>query len=129
MKILICGDRNWNDFITVYTILREYQNIATLVVHGGVRGADSLAGDAAEALRIPVKTYPADWSKHGSSAGPIRNITMFNETNPDLVIAFHNDLASSKGTKHMVEYARSLGARVILVDSKSQVTEFIRLKV
>ena len=33
-------------------------------------------------------------------------------TCPDLLIAFHNDLSSSKGTKHIVNEARKRGIEV-----------------
>jgi len=127
MIILACGDRNWTDFLAIYTTLQQYQNKATLIVHGGARGADTLAGEAAEALYLPIKVFRANWDAHGKAAGPIRNIEMFKKSNPDLVIAFHDKLSSSKGTKHMVDYARSRGAKVILVSSKLEITEFVTL--
>lgn len=128
MVILVCGDRNWTDFILIHSTLKKFEHTATLVVHGDARGADTLAGQAAEALYIPVQEFPADWDAHGKSAGPIRNIHMFTQSNPDLVIAFHDDLEHSKGTKHMVNIARSHGVKTLWVTTKLQSpTEFITL--
>lgn len=118
MKILVCGDRNWKNADVIRRVLHTIQHDVTLLVHGAARGADSLAAQEAENLHIPTKAFPADWDKHGKPAGVIRNITMFKETSPDLVIAFHDDLASSKGTKHMAQYAHSHNVRVMVINSQ-----------
>jgi len=56
-------------------------------------------------LKIPYQIYYADWERYGRAAGPIRNRQMI-ETKPNLVLAFHNNLALSKGTKNTVDQAR-----------------------
>jgi hypothetical protein len=111
MKILVCGDRHWKDFLTIYTVLKEYEHTAEAVIHGAATGADTLAGDAAEALHIPVRSYPAEWDK-GPAAGPIRNRRMLQIEHPDMILAFHNDLENSKGTKDMVGRAKQAGIPV-----------------
>lgn len=121
MKILVCGDRNWKNADVIRRVLHTIQHDVTLLVHGAARGADSLAAQEAENLHIPTKSFPADWNTHGRSAGIIRNITMFKETIPDLVIAFHDDLTSSKGTKHMAQYAHSHNVRVLVINSQFDV--------
>lgn len=121
MIILVCGDRNWGDFLRIYITLQQYQHTATLVVHGAARGADTLAGEAADALHIPVKSFPANWDLYGKSAGPIRNRAMFNETSPNLVLAFHNNLSSSKGTKDMVEYAIKHGVSTKVISETGKI--------
>lgn len=40
--------------------------------------------------------FPAKWNEHGKAAGPIRNQQMLTEGKPDVVFAFHDDIASSK---------------------------------
>lgn len=124
MKILVCGDRNWKNADVIRRVLHTIQHDVTLLVHGAARGADSLAAQEAENLHIPTKSFPADWNTHGKSAGIIRNITMFKETNPDLVIAFHDDLTSSKGTKHMAQYAHSHNVRVLVINSRLDVYSY-----
>lgn len=48
----------------------------TMVVSGGCSGAD-IGGEAwADRRKIEVNRFPADWSKHGRAAGPIRNEEM-----------------------------------------------------
>ncbi len=69
------------------------------------RGADFLAVKAARACGIPYVEFPAEWERFGKSAGPIRNQKMLDEGKPDLVIAFHEDLEKSRGTKDMISRA------------------------
>ncbi len=55
---------------------------------------------------MPVEAYPAEWARYHHAAGPIRNKQMLTEGKPDLVIAFHNDIEKSKGSKNMVALAK-----------------------
>lgn len=48
------------------------------------------------------------------AAGVIRNREMLAE-GPDVVLAFHADLAKAKGTRHMVRIAREAGVPVRVV--------------
>ena len=57
-----------------------------------------------------VETYPADWDRHGKSAGPIRNRQMLAEGHPDLVVAFPDTV--SRGTWDMIGAARHAGVKV-----------------
>ena len=89
LKVLVCGGRDFNDAMTLGSWLggiHKKQGIG-LLIHGGARGADFMAGKFAEWARIPVKEYPADWQKHGRAAGPIRNQQMLDEGKPDLVVS------------------------------------------
>jgi hypothetical protein len=60
--------------------------------------------------------FPAEWKKYGNAAGPIRNARMLNEGVPDVVIAFHENIHKSKGTKNMMDQACLHGVDVILID-------------
>lgn len=116
-KVLICGDRAYADYDSILAFLKSYY--PSCVVHGAAPGADSLAGKAAKELQIPVKDYPADWDKYNRAAGPIRNTLMLKD-NPDidLVVAFHDDIENSKGTKHMVNIAHKNGIKTLLFEKK-----------
>jgi hypothetical protein len=111
VKVLITGDRNWSDEFPIDVViagllhLSQGGNQILVLLHGDARGADTLADTWRDTHGIVVKPFPADWAKHGKAAGPIRNRRMLDEE-PDLVVAFHDDLASSKGTKDCVEEAR-----------------------
>lgn len=113
LRYLICGDRNWDD------IERIAQFISTLppdsvIIEGEARGADSIARECALEMGLEVVKFPADWKKFGKGAGPIRNLQMITEGRPDVVVAFHNNLSASKGTKNMVETARKHGLNVLI---------------
>lgn len=113
MKILICGDRYWDDKVTILTKMESLAK-DTLVIHGGARGADTLADECAHELGLPVTPFPADWQRFGKKAGPLRNRQMLDQK-PDLVIAFHKNLQSSKGTKDCVNEARKRSIPVKII--------------
>lgn len=56
--------------------------------------------------------FPADWSRHGKAAGPIRNQQMLDEGKPDIVVAITDKpLEESRGTADMVRRAQAAGIR------------------
>ena len=114
MKILICGDRHWTDRKIIFDTLRPYAQDDLTIIHGGANGADTIGGKAARAYGAKVIQHLAKWNEHGRKAGPIRNKKMLDE-HPDLVIAFHDDIDRSKGTKNMVSIARAAGVKAIVV--------------
>jgi len=70
----------------------------------------------AMALRgMSVVAVSAKWDKFGKMAGPLRNSTMIHCYEPNLVVAFHNDIANSKGTKNMVNQAKLAGIEVKII--------------
>lgn len=110
MTILVCGDRNWSKREPIERELNKFPK-DTKIVHGACRGADSLAGYVARRLGfINIKEYPAQWKEFGKSAGPIRNRQMLSEE-PDisLVMAFHEHIEQSTGTKDMLAIAEKAG--------------------
>jgi YspA, cpYpsA-related SLOG family len=110
MRILVCGDRNWTDRKAIFETLDMYDFLSESerahIIEGAARGADTMAGEWAVERGAPLEEFPAEWTKHGRSAGPIRNAQMLREGKPDIVIAFHDDLEKSKGTKDMVRRAK-----------------------
>jgi YspA, cpYpsA-related SLOG family len=124
MRILACGDRNWTDREFLVEVLDGFGNQYLwdfVLVHGAARGADTMADDWAKARDIPVESYPAHWEKYGKAAGPVRNEEML-RLGIDLVIAFHDDIRHSKGTKHMVGIARNAGVPVKLIYHQGPLT-------
>lgn len=123
MKVLICGDRNWGKNNDERELIKEYVNSLpqdSVIIEGECRGADYLSRIYAEARELKVMKFPADWKKHGKAAGPIRNSLMLKElTKDDLVVAFHNDIETSRGTKDTMTKAKKLGIKVILMSTKS----------
>lgn len=108
MRVLVCGGRKFNDALTLGSWLGGIHKDHTiaLLIEGGASGADTMARLFAEWAGIPVRTFHADWSRFGASAGPRRNQQMLDEGKPDLVIAF----AGGRGTADMVTQAKATRA-------------------
>jgi len=111
MRILICGDRNWNDVDFIFKQLKTMPS-DTIVIEGEARGADKQSAIAAELCGMKIERYPAKWSEYGRAAGPIRNKEMLN-AKPNIVWAFHDDLENSKGTANMMAQATTAGISTI----------------
>jgi len=108
MKVIIAGSRNITDYNAIKNIIEQSQFEITEVVSGMARGIDSLAVKYAQENNIQLKQFPADWNKHGKSAGPIRNTEMANYA--DALIAIWD--GQSRGTKHMIDVATKKGLQV-----------------
>jgi hypothetical protein len=86
-----------------------------VVIHGDARGADTVGDICAQLLDYELEVYPADWEKHGRSAGPIRNQQML-DAEPDVALFFHEDIANSRGTADMLERVKRAGIRYLLIE-------------
>lgn len=137
MNLLVTGSRLWTDKAA---IRRLFVALApALVIQGGngylsngkliyvesqlvnaVQGADALAWQAAKELYIEVETHFANWPLLGKAAGNVRNTIMLDRLMalaPERrVLALHEDLANSKGTRDMVRKALKANVRVDLYD-------------
>jgi len=127
-RILICGDRNWSDQQMIIETLSQLGRVCIIecVIEGEARGADTMARIAAETLGIYVLKFPANWGKYGRAAGPIRNQQMLDEGKPTLVLAFHNDIEHSRGTKNMVEKALKANIHVEVINEHTRRRNEIR---
>jgi hypothetical protein len=114
--VLVCGARDYDDVNYLrreLTVLHREVNI-DLVIDGAAAGADSLAHNWALDWGIDTLRFPAQWDRYGRSAGPIRNRQMLTAA-PDLVVAFHKNIAASKGTADMVRQAEKAGIPVMVM--------------
>lgn len=119
MKILVTGSRHWTNADLLATTLSNLN--PDVVVHGGAKGADTLAGAWAQLRGKIERVYPANWERWGKSAGTNRNIMMLmcehlkEVDNPiDCVVAF--PLPDSIGTWHMVKIAREANIPVVVIE-------------
>ena len=124
-RVLICGDRYWESFQLILDELSKIQQERGVeaVIEGEATGADTLGRLAAERLGIPVEKYPADWRKYGLRAGYVRNAQMLKEGRPTYVLAFHEFIEKSKGTKMVVELARRAAVPVQIVTGREIKTQ------
>lgn len=121
LRVLVTGGRKYQDYRAVNRAFSLLPTKPALIIHGAARGADTLAERWAQCNGVPTLKFPADWTTHRKSAGPIRNRHMLKESNPDLVIAF----PGGPGTADMVSIARR--ANVPVVTNTQELMDFIDL--
>jgi predicted Rossmann-fold nucleotide-binding protein len=119
MRILICGGRDYDDYNFMKMVMDkvvfdhgDHQMSNYTIISGAARGADSLAIRLSHEYGMKLESYPADWTKHGMSAGPIRNQQMLDDGKPDLVVAFPGGV----GTADMIRRSKKAGIKVIEVE-------------
>ena len=129
MKILICGSRGWTDKKLIYDLLQEMWEDNRpdkwrdhIVIHGDYRGADKLAGQAANDLGIGEVRVSAQWENYGKRAGPYRNWWMA-QLAPDVVWAFSDSWSKSVGTTNMMGVAEGLGIPVKMFSSDAVLSD------
>lgn len=131
--MLVCGDRNWlnryfpdgkPDNMLMFWILDQSVDVlltlakahgVDTVIEGCARGGDHVGEVFSQRFSGLIKQhlhFPAEWDRYGKRAGPLRNIQMLDEGKPDFVVAFHDNLMESKGTRHMVSIADAAGIDV-----------------
>jgi hypothetical protein len=105
MKTIIAGGRDYQfglyDVARLNHLLRVIP--ITEVVSGGARGTDREGELWADLNKLPIKRFPANWTKYGHAAGPIRNREMAKYA--DALVAFPGD----RGTADMVAQAKKAG--------------------
>lgn len=116
IRLLVCGSRDWTDRkrIRDEIVAIGVENIDVLI-EGEAPGADVISKEVILDLGFPanrILKFPANWTKFHKAAGPIRNQQMLIEGRPTLVLAFHDDLEKSKGTKDMHDRAKKAGINV-----------------
>lgn len=119
MRVLVCGSRDWDDWKAIYAVLEGVYTMMgrrdLMIIEGCARGADTIAGEWAEASGVQHLQFPAQWATEGKAAGPIRNQRMLDDGDPELVLAFHDNLAESKGTGDMVRRAKARGVDTFII--------------
>ena len=116
-KVIIAGSRSFNN----YELLKEHclsilqermRKDVIIIVSGHARGADLLGERFAKEFGLSCEYHPANWKAFGKGAGLIRNAEMAKSA--DALIAFWD--GKSRGTAHMVNFARRKGLDVSIVD-------------
>lgn len=108
MRTIIAGSRSCSQIDIVRALqLCPFTNDISLVLSGTARGADTYGEKWARAHNLPIERYPADWSR-GKSAGLDRNWEMVDRA--EALLAVWDGV--SRGTKHVIEAAKSRGLRV-----------------
>jgi hypothetical protein len=120
LRILVTGSRDWTDRGLIERALADviaenHVRTPKMLVHGGARGADSLADAIWRGWRVPgdgsagVEVHRADWEQFGKAAGHRRNAEMV-AAGADICLAFI--LGESRGTRGCIALAEKAGIPV-----------------
>lgn len=114
MKTIVAGSREGVTFEDVVDAWNECPWQITCVVSGCASGVDSFGEEIAKKNNIPIDPYPADWTKYGKAAGPIRNKLM--AENAEALLAIWD--GQSKGTLDMIKTAQKMKLKVWVYTTK-----------
>lgn len=120
--VVVTGDRTWSTKKQRAVIRKYVDDIPddVLIVEGGCQGVDQLTAEICRTdLQRSCLSIPAPFKKMGKPAGPYRNQQMIN-LQPILVLAFHNKIKKSKGTKDCVKRALKREIPVHQINSRGQ---------
>ena len=123
LRVLICGSRDWMDREVIADVMNMLPK-GSVIIEGEAPGADSLVREEADRLGLIVASFHAKWKEYGRAAGPIRNAEMLSKGKPDVVLAFHENIEASKGTKNMLKLAQKAGLPTFLNLTSGTMHEF-----
>jgi len=124
LRILFCGSRDWTGREAIARVLKVLPK-GSVIIEGAAPGADTIACEEARRLGFAVEHFPANWKKFGRAAGPIRNAQMLDEGRPDAVVAFHDNIDESRGTKNMLKQAQAAVLPTFLNLTSDTMFEFV----
>lgn len=113
-RVIVAGGREFNNYYALEAKLLYYLKNKmpdVEIVCGLAKGADNLGKVFGIRHKLKVNEFPADWDKHGKSAGYLRNSEMAD--NADALVAFWD--GKSKGTGHMISLAKQKGILVKII--------------
>ena len=115
--LIVCGGRDYDDRAKVEWILDaiRMKHPGLAIIHGGARGADTLADEWARSRGVPFYAVRAEWDRYGKAAGMKRNREMLDMLLDHQkagrvvgVVAF----PGGRGTAGMVAIAQQAGVTV-----------------
>ena len=122
-RVLVCGGRDYDNRERLFRVLDQALQAATMagksftLIHGGARGADTLADVWATMRQIAtgwgdVRVYEANWERDKKAAGPIRNKLMLTNEQPHVIVS----CKGGAGTAHMMKIGREAGIPVLEIE-------------
>jgi len=119
--VAVTGGRDYNNWATVFKKLDAIHSSTPidLIVTGGCRGADFIAGEWAAENLVQLSTFAVTASQWQNSlkSGPRRNELMLTACRPDVLVA----CPGGKGTAGCVALAKKLGIMVEYVIEQNEV--------
>lgn len=131
MKLAIAGSRDVPEAVALDLLRGELRLLGwdaldhvDAVGHGAGKGVDAAADELAALETVAVHRFPADWHRHGDSAGPIRNTALASwlaASPAGALLALwdprprrRGQSTGRRGTADVAEKAARLGCRVVL---------------
>ena len=99
--VLVFGGRDFSDREAVFAALDSER--PDKVIPGGAPGADALAREWCFDRKVSYWNVPADWTRYGKAAGPIRNQRMIDEGCPSLALEFPGGRGTADMHRRCVE--------------------------
>ena len=124
-RVIIAGSRSFSN----YELLKEHclsllqekrRTHRVIIVSSHAHGADTIGERFAKEQGLTVELHPAKWRALGKAAGMIRNAEMARAS--DALIAFWD--SKSRGTAHMISFAKRRGLEVSVVDELNLKSSF-----
>lgn len=121
--LLVAGSRTFTNQVLFADKMSDYikalnldSNTELVIIHGGARGADTLAGTYAKDHKIKCQVFKANWNEFGKSAGYRRNEQMhqFIAQHPNRACICFWD-GQSKGTAHNFDLAKKFNTKLDIV--------------
>ncbi len=109
MRILVTGSRNWTDERVVARALASLSSLQDMqpfaVVHGGAKGADSLAEAWCQRWKVPTEVHKPDYKAYPGPVAPLRRNDAMLDSGIDLVVAFRLGTPTHGGTQYTIDGA------------------------
>lgn len=122
----ICGGRDFTDqdmFDAAMSQITGMFGCPSKIVHGDCpTGVDAMADAWAKKMAIDVEARPADWSKHGKAAGPIRNEEILVDFRPKRLVSF----PGGRGTADMVARAKRRRGQMDVIEIRPRTEQYIQ---
>lgn len=125
--VIVTGTRKYSNYEKFCDFVWDLKNVCfagrqcgipEVLIEGEGCGIDQLAARWAKDKNISCIPVPAQWKKHGKSAGPKRNYWML-----DILLSLERagyevsvwafPAPDSKGTRHMMKIAEAAGVQVV----------------
>lgn len=107
-RVMVSGSRGWTDRAAIEAAFAHWQEMTgardVTLIHGGARGADTLAAEVATKRGWQLDEHPAHWNQLGRRAGFVRNMEML-AMEPAHVFIFWD--GQSRGTKQVIDAVQS----------------------
>ena len=97
----VAGGRDYGDDRRMGSVLRGYAEDDWTLITGAAPGADLTAERLWRKWQAPYIGIPAQWTRDGRAAGPVRNRVIGDDWTPDMLIAF----PGGRGTQDALDVA------------------------